>query len=172
MAGRQAGCVGRKGVFIATQLNSTRQREQQLTQFVGRYVINKNTTDLAVRCSTGSVELSSVELCRYKHPFTVTCTTATSYLDSSSREAVAAAEMAASRKTAKQQQPGAQPTFFPIAVESHGPLCEDAHGSLRDLRRRLSEFSGDVREVQFLYQRISVVVQRFNAMLLPDSFFS
>ena len=53
-----------KGVFIATQLNSTqlnstRQREQQLTQFVGRDVINKkNTTDLAVRCSTGSVEFS------------------------------------------------------------------------------------------------------------------
>jgi len=34
-----------------------------LTQFVGRDVINKNTTDLAVCCSTGSVEL-----CRYKHP--------------------------------------------------------------------------------------------------------
>ena len=34
----------------------------QLTQFVGRDVINKNTTDLAVRCSTGSVEFSSVEL--------------------------------------------------------------------------------------------------------------
>jgi len=30
----------------------------QLTQFVGRAVINKNTTDLAVRCSTASVELS------------------------------------------------------------------------------------------------------------------
>ena len=44
-----------KGVFIATQLNST-----QLTQSVGRDVINKNTTDWAVRCSTGSVELSSV----------------------------------------------------------------------------------------------------------------
>ena len=42
----------------STELNSTRQREQQLTQFVGRDVINKNTTDLAVRCSTGSVELS------------------------------------------------------------------------------------------------------------------
>jgi len=59
--------VSRKGPFIATQLNcnqldvelSTRsQREQQLTQFVGHDVINKNTTDLAVRCSTGSVELS------------------------------------------------------------------------------------------------------------------
>ena len=42
----------------STQLNSTRQREQQLTQFVGRDIINKNTTDLAVRCSTGSVEFS------------------------------------------------------------------------------------------------------------------
>jgi len=33
----------------------------QLTQFVGRDVINKNTTELAVRCSTGSVELSCVD---------------------------------------------------------------------------------------------------------------
>ena len=55
-------------MFIATQLNSTWQREQQLTQFVGHDVINKSTTDLAVRRSTGSVELSWVELCRYKHP--------------------------------------------------------------------------------------------------------
>ena len=30
--------------------------------FVGRDVINKNTTDLAVRCSTGSVELSCVAI--------------------------------------------------------------------------------------------------------------
>ena len=75
-----------KGVFIATQLNSTELNSglkgpfiatsscrhvhsvnncqlsmnvvTQLTQFVGRDVINKNTTDLAVRCSTGSVEFS------------------------------------------------------------------------------------------------------------------
>ena len=56
-----------KGVFIATQLNSTQldvelstrsQREQLSPQFVGHDFINKNTTDLAVRCSTGSVELS------------------------------------------------------------------------------------------------------------------
>jgi len=51
-------CVLRGVYSDTTQLNSTRQREQQLTQFVGRDVINKNTTDLAVRCSTGSVEFS------------------------------------------------------------------------------------------------------------------
>jgi len=65
--------AGRLGPFIATQLNSTSSCRRvhsvnnchlsmnvvtQLTQFVGRDVINKNTTDLAVRCSAGSVELS------------------------------------------------------------------------------------------------------------------
>ena len=34
----------------------------QSTHFVGRDVINKNTSDLAVRCSTGSVELSCVAI--------------------------------------------------------------------------------------------------------------
>ena len=37
------------------------QREQQLTQFVGRDVINKNTTDLAVYADQLG-QLSSVEL--------------------------------------------------------------------------------------------------------------
>jgi len=45
-----------RGVYSdTTQLNSTRQREQQLTQFVGGDVINKNKTNLAVRCSTACV---------------------------------------------------------------------------------------------------------------------
>ena len=82
-------------VSIATQLNSSCRHVHsmnnchlsmnvvtQLTQFVGRDVINKNTTDLAVRCSTElcryrqpsiATQLNStwrrVELCRYKHPF-------------------------------------------------------------------------------------------------------
>jgi len=53
---------------LDVELLTLSQREQlspineriviQLTQFVGHDVINKNKTDLAVRCSTGSVELS------------------------------------------------------------------------------------------------------------------
>jgi len=34
----------------------------QLTQLVGHDVINKHTTDLAVRCSTDSVEFSCVAI--------------------------------------------------------------------------------------------------------------
>jgi len=50
---------------------------------------------------------------------TVVCTSAGSYLNSSAREAGAAAEFAASRKTAKYVSPAAS-YIFPIAVETQG----------------------------------------------------
>jgi len=60
--------------------------------------------------------------------------------------------------------------FFPIAVETQGPLSEEARQLLCDLGRRISASSGDDREVNFLFQRVSVVVQRFNSVLLHNSF--
>jgi len=51
---------------------------------------------------------------------TVVCTSAGSYLNSSAREAGAAAEFAASRKTAKYASLAASYIFFPIAVETQG----------------------------------------------------
>jgi len=38
-----------------------------------------------------------------------------------------------------------------------------------DLGRRISSISGDTKETSHLYQRVSVLVQRFNAVLLHDS---
>jgi len=38
--------------------------------------------------------------------------------------------------------------------------------------RRISFVSGEDREPQFLFQRISVAIQRFNAVLLHDGFLS
>ena len=60
--------------------------------------------------------------------------------------------------------------FQPIAVKTQGPLNESARDLLSDVGRKISERSGDEREIQFLFQRISVVVQRFNGVLLHDSF--
>jgi len=60
--------------------------------------------------------------------------------------------------------------FFPIAIETQGPLNEEARQLLCDLGRRISASSGDDREVNFLFQRVSIVVQRFNSVLLHDSF--
>jgi len=69
----------------------------------------------------------------------VICTSAVSYLNSSAREAGAAAEFAASRKTAKYVSLAASHLFFPIAVETQGPLSEEARQLLCDLGRRISK---------------------------------
>jgi len=49
-------------------------------------------------------------------------------------------------------------------------IIEEARHLLCDLGRQISASSGDEREVNFLFQRVSVVVQRFNSVLLHDSF--
>ena len=58
----------------------------------------------------------------------------------------------------------------PIAVETQGPLNDSARDLLSDVGRKITERSGDERETQFLFQRISVVMQRFNGVLLHHSF--
>jgi len=37
---------------------------------------------------------------------------------------------------------------------------------ISDLGRRITNISGEARELSFLFQRVSVLVQRFNAILL------
>ena len=38
------------------------------------------------------------------------------------------------------------------------------------LGRKLADQSGDEREISFLFQRLSVLIQRYNAILLHDCF--
>ena len=73
--------------------------------------------------------------------------------------------MAASRKVEKYVDLGARCIFEPIAVETLGVLNASARHLLNGLGRRSSLNSGEARETSFLYQRISILVQRFNAVL-------
>ena len=100
----------------------------------------------------------------------MSCTTADSYLEASSREAGVAAELAASKKVVIYAGLSSQGEFVPITVESHGPVYRDALQFLNELGQRLVETTRDVRASSFLFQRISVVVQRFNSVLLHDGF--
>ena len=100
---------------------------------------------------------------------TVTCPLSESYIDRASLEAGAAAEMAATRKEEKYVDPGARCIFEPIAVETLGVFNASSRHLLDDLGRRISEITGEARETSFLYQRISILVQRFNAVLLHDN---
>jgi len=60
--------------------------------------------------------------------------------------------------------------FQPIAVESLGPINTSDSNFLSKLGRKLCTQSGDDRETSFLFQRLSVLIQRFNVILLHDSF--
>ena len=101
---------------------------------------------------------------------TAICTVADSYVAATAREAGVAAERAAELRISKYSGLEDKCIFQPIAVESLGPLNETACQFLKDLGRRISAQSGDEREREresaFLFQRLSVVIQRFNAILL------
>jgi len=101
---------------------------------------------------------------------TVVCLLAESYVALAAREPSATAEMAASNKTAKYAGLTTDYHFQPIAVESLGPANESAVHFLTTLGKKIAQQTGDERETAFLFQRLSVLVQRFKCVLLHDSF--
>ena len=60
--------------------------------------------------------------------------------------------------------------FVPLAFETMGPLNAKGLAFLADLGRLLGQISGDPRETSFLFQRLSVVIQRFNAVAFHSTF--
>jgi len=103
---------------------------------------------------------------------TVVSTLAASYLSPSARSAGAAADLAASRKEAKFTSLTNSYIFQSIAVESHGSLSASSLSFLTTLGERLTGTSGDLREMSYLFLRLSVIVQRFNSVLIHESFVS
>ena len=101
---------------------------------------------------------------------TVTDTLAASNLNLSSAAAGGAAEYAALRKVEKYTDLSDCYSFVPIAFETLGPVCLDGSDFINKIGSRLRAVSGDARETTFLWQRLSVAVQRFNAVCLLGTF--
>jgi len=59
--------------------------------------------------------------------------------------------------------------FEPIAIETLDVYSTSARQLLCDIGRKISQCSGEVRETSFLFQRCSVLMERFNAVLLHNS---
>jgi len=55
-------------------------------------------------------------------------------------------------------------------VESTETVEEATSSFLAELDHRITALSGDSREISFLFQRVSFLVQRFNSILLRESF--
>ena len=101
---------------------------------------------------------------------TVTDTIADSYLQLSAACAGSAAEGEASRKETKYAAFDHSYTVIPLAFETYGPINEKGIKFLQEPGRRLRTISDDTRESAFHRQRISITLQRFNAIAFSDTF--
>jgi hypothetical protein len=101
---------------------------------------------------------------------TVADTLAASHLPTTSRLAGGAAESASARKEAKYQDLTRTFSFTPIALETLGPLNSKASTFLVELGKRMTAVTGDLREGAFLFQRLSIAIQRFNCVCFKGSF--
>ena len=61
------------------------------------------------------------------------------------------------------------PIHVSIALENLEVTSASSRQLLSNLGGRLADISGESRESSYLFQRCSVLVQRFNAVLLHDS---
>jgi len=95
---------------------------------------------------------------------TIVDTFAPSYLDETAVAAGGAAEMTATRKKNKYEELQTRYLFTPIAIETMGPLDQEGLAFIKELGRRLTRTTEDPQETFFLFQKISVTVQRFNAV--------
>ena len=82
----------------------------------------------------------------------------------------AAAESADRRKVTKYVEITRTHLFVPVAIESLGPINSSGVDFLSTLGKRLSDKSKDPRETSFLFQRISIITQRMNAVAVAGCF--
>ena len=101
---------------------------------------------------------------------TIVDTLTASYIPTTSKTAGGAAEIAVTRKEDKSAALSINYDLIVIALKTLCPLSNKTYTFLRELGRRLTIATEDPRETSFLFQRISVAVQRFNAIRIRDSF--
>jgi len=101
---------------------------------------------------------------------TIVNSVASSYLSASSSSVGSIAEMAAEKKEAKYADLSQNYLFQPLAFEALGAINASAIAFFYDLGKRLSAVSGDTREIEFLFQRLSVALQRFNSVTFQETF--
>jgi len=101
---------------------------------------------------------------------TVTNTVAASYVAITSARAAAAAEAAAQWKDVKYAEIAQTHLFYPSAFETMSPINVVGLEFISDICHGISRVTDDSQETSFIFQRISVAIQRFNAVIFSNSF--
>src|SRR6218665_3154988 len=81
-----------------------------------------------------------------------------------------ASVQAANRKARKNAALPTTHVFQPVAIETLGPLDPSACDFINQIGSRMSAITGDRRETAFLFQRLSMTIQRFNLVAFLGTF--
>ena len=101
---------------------------------------------------------------------TVPDTYADSHLADTATTAAAAADKAASNKVAKYRQIANSHIFVPVVIDTAGTWNHQAVELVQELGRRMTAVTGDTRQATYLFQRMSVALQRGNAVSFHGTF--
>jgi len=100
---------------------------------------------------------------------TVICLLAQSYVTKCSTPG-SAAELAAPRKSDIYANLPNSHLFQPIALKNLGAINESATSLISEPGHKISDKSNDSRQSIFMFLRLSVIFQRFNSILLRESY--
>ena len=101
---------------------------------------------------------------------TVADTLAATYVSATSVKAGEAAARLAANKRDKCEEITHTHLFCPIAVETMGPVEDEGRDLLSAIGHLITKITGDPRETSFLFQRLSVIIQRGNAAAFRGTF--
>ena len=101
---------------------------------------------------------------------TVSDTFAQSHLLKTAARPCSAADAAANNKMAKYAHLASTHIFIPVALETAGPWNQMAIDLVQQLGKRITEVTGEPLETRYLFERLSVAVQRGNAIAYRSTF--
>ena len=103
---------------------------------------------------------------------TIPDTFVNTYIGETSTRATTAVDRAAENKTTKYTDLAKTHHFVPIVIETGGAWNEFVLEFITELGRRISGVMQEPRETQFLFQRLSISLQRGNAVAFKNTFSS
>ena len=97
-------------------------------------------------------------------------TYAQAHVNDTSIQAGTAADRTAAAKKAKYTDIANTHMFIPVAIETGGPWNVEAIELIQKIGRRITLSNGESRETEYLFQRISIAIQKGNHLAYQSTF--
>ena len=169
--GEQIDPLGHHGLACKNQLGR-RSRHDEINDIVKRALVQAKIPALKEPSSLSRSDgkrPDGLTLTSWKEgkcliwDVTVADTVCQSYVYHCSKDPCAAANIRESQKTSKYSDLTNDYCFIPIGIETLGSWGTQGFKLIKDIGSKIAEVAGEKRSTDFLFQRISIAIQRGNA---------